>query len=161
MKHGNILKEVWLNKENVTNAYAEIDRIEIKKVTLDLVELLEKIRFNKQWIEEYRKDMINYLKIKNKPNSLLPIKFSKDIIKVLKEIDEGNEILKRVLSIRCFGDSKYFEKNIENIIVRIIKKYLLIEDVIEEYNNEDILLEVRNFKISRNNRILWRLRIYN
>ena len=98
--------------------------------------------------------MINYINEKHKPHSLLPAKYSEDIIKVLKVIDDSGEFLKRVLSIKCFGDSKYFERNIEHIVVRIIKNYLLDCDT-EEYTIDDILLQVRNNKIPRNNRILW------
>lgn len=148
MKNGNILKEMWLNKENINKAYSETGRKHIKETNTFLIELLENINFKQVWIEDFRKDMIQYLENKNRPNSLFPLEYAKDILKVLKEIDDGQENLKRVLSIRCFGDSKYFEKNIEHIIIRIIKKYLLDSDAQEEYSNDDILLEVRNFKIS-------------
>lgn len=148
MKNGNILKEMWLNKENINKAYSETGRKHIKETNTFLIELLENINFKQVWIEDFRKDMIQYLENKNRPNSLFPLEYAKDILKVLKEIDDGQENLKRVLSIRCFGNSKYFEKNIEHIIIRIIKKYLLDSDAQEEYSNDDILLEVRNFKIS-------------
>lgn len=161
MKNGNILKEIWLNKENIDKVYSEMDRKDIKEVNAFLMQLLENAKFKQIWIENYRKDMIDYLKIKHKPNSLFSFEFAKDILKVLDEIDNGQENLKRVLSIRCFGDSKYFEKSIEHVIIRIIKKYLLDINSQDEYSNDDILLEVRNFKISRSNRILWRFGVYN
>ena len=138
-----------------------MDRKDIKEVNAYLIQLLEKTRFEQIWIENYRKDMINYLKIKHKPNTLFSFEFAIDILNVLDEIDNGQENLKRVLSIRCFGDSKYFEKNIEHVIIRIIKKYLLDVNSQDEYTDDNILLEVRNFKISRGNRILWRFGVYN
>ena len=133
----------------------EIDRKDIKEINAFLIQLLENARFKQIWIENYKKEMINYMKIKHKPNSLFSFEFAKDILNVLAEIDKGQENLKRVLSIRCFGDSKYFEKNIEHVIIRIIKKYLLDINTHDEYSDDDILLEVRNIKISRSNRILW------
>lgn len=145
---GNILKEIWLNKENVNTAYLKTGRKHIRETNTLLVELLENSKFKQDWMEDYRKEMIQYVKIKNRPNSLFPLEFAKDILKILKEIDNGQENLKRVLSIRCFGDSKYFEKNIEHVLIRIIKKYLLDNYAQEEYCNDDVLLEVRNFKIS-------------
>ena len=148
MKNGNILDKIWLNKENVEKAYLEVGRIGIQKTNNDLIKLLENAEFKQNWIETYKNDMLNYLKEKNKPNNLFPAKFAKDILKVLQVIDTSKENLKRVLSIKCFGDSKYFEKNIEHIIVRIIKKYLLNGYSQEEYTNDDILLQVRNNKIS-------------
>ena len=148
MKNGNILDKIWLNKENVENAYLEVGRIGILKTNNELTELLENITFEQSWLETYRNDMIKYLEIKHKPSNLFPAKFAKDILKVLQAIDKSKEILKRVLSIKCFGDSKYFEKNIEHIIVRIIKAYLLKGYNQEEYTNDDILLQVRNNKVS-------------
>ena len=155
MKYGNILNEIWLNIDNVEKAYLEVERIGIKKTNNNLINLLENSLFKNIWLENFRLDMINYLNTKHKPNNLLPSEYAKDIISVLKTIDNNEQNLKRVLSIKCFGDSKYFEKNIEHFIVRIVKKYFIDIEDREEYTNDDILLEVRNFKISRNNRILW------
>lgn len=155
MRYGNILNEIWLNIDNVEKAYLEVDRIGIKKTNDNLINLLENSLFKNSWLENFRSDMINYLNTKHKPNNLLPSEYARDIISVLKTIDNNEQNLKRVLSIKCFGDSKYFEKNIEHFIVRIVKKYFIDIEDREEYTNDDILLEVRNFKISRNNRILW------
>lgn len=142
LRSGNILKEIWLNKRNVEKAYIIANRVDIKQQNNILLEYLEKYQFNQKFIEDYRKDMIYYISKKHKTNSLLPYEYAKDILKVLKEIDNKKEVLKRVLSINCFGDSKYFEKNIEHIIVRIIKNYLLENEIQEDATNEDILLEV-------------------
>ena len=155
MRYGNILNEIWLNIDNVEKAYLEVERIGIKKTNDNLINLLENSLFKNIWLENFRLDMINYLNTKHKPNNLLPSEYAKDIISVLKTIDNNEQNLKRVLSIKCFGDSKYFEKNIEHFIVRIVKKYFIDIEDRDEYTNDDILLEVRNFKISRNNRILW------
>lgn len=142
MRSGNILQEIWLNKDNIDNVYTLVNRIDIKEILNTLLNHLEKYKFNQTWIEQYRKDMVNYLKEKHKTNNLFPFQFAEDILKVLIEIDNRQEILKRVLSIKCFGDSKYFEKNIEHIIIRIIKMYLLDDENYEEYSDNDILLKV-------------------
>ena len=145
MRNGNILQEIWLNKENVDKAYSLINRIDIKEKCNILLNYLEEYTFSQIWIEQYRKDMICYLNEKHRTNNLFPYQFAKDILKVLKEIDnidKNSEILKRVLSIKCFGDTKYFERNIESIIIRIIKMYLLDNENLDDYSNDDILLEV-------------------
>lgn len=116
-------------------------RKDIKVVVNILIELLEQSSFEQVWIENYRKDMINYLNQKHKLNQLFPYEFSKDILKVLKVIDEKEENLKRVMSIKCFGDSKYFENKIQHFIIRIVKKYLLDNEQ-EEYTDDEILLKV-------------------
>lgn len=142
MRIGNILKEIWLNKQNVDKAYVIANRVDIKQKNNTLLKYLEQYQFNQNWIENYRKDMISYISEKHKTNSLFPYEYAKDILKVLKEIDNKKEVLKRVLSINCFGDSKYFEKYIEHIIVRIVKNYLLENEIQEDATNEDILLDV-------------------
>lgn len=142
MRSGNILQEIWLEKEHIDEAYAMINRIDIKEINSTLLSYLEKYQFNQIWIEQYRRDMICYLNEKHKTNNLFPFQFAEDILKVLKEIDNREEVLKRVLSIKCFGDSKYFEKNIEHIVIRIIKKYIIDNENQEEYSNDDILLKV-------------------
>ena len=102
--------------------------------------ILRQYSFRQDWIEKFKSDMIYYIEEKHKTNNLLPCQYANDILKVLKEIDSEKEILKRVLSINCFGDSKKKKKNIEHIIVRIIKTYLL--ENVEEFTDEDVLIEV-------------------
>ena len=140
MRSGNILKEIWLEKENVSKAYQIVGREDIKNLNNNILKILRQYSFEQDWIEKFKDDMICYIEEKHKTNNLLPYQYANDILKVLKEIDLEKEILKRVLSINCFGDSKYFEKNIEHIIVRIIKTYLL--ENAEEYTDEEVLLEV-------------------
>ena len=149
-EEGNILNEIWLNKDNIKNAYEKINRIAIKSKSQELINILQNIKFEKQWLEDYRKDMLAYLNVTQKTNQLFPYEYAKEIVQVLKIIDKEEQILKRVLSIKCFNDSKFFERNIEHYIIRIIKKYLVVESL-DENSNDDILLEVRNFQISRDN----------
>lgn len=140
MSSGNILKEIWLEKENISKAYQTVGREDIRNLNNNMLKILRQYSFEQDWIEEFKNDMLCYIKEKHKTNYSLPYQYAKDILKVLKEIDSEKEVLKRVLSMNCFGDSKYFEKNIEHIIVRIIKRYLL--ENFEEYTDEDVLLEV-------------------
>lgn len=141
MRSGNLIEAIWLNKDNVQNAYARVGRLDIKLIISNLINMLENISFTQGWLVDYKNDAIKYMEEKHKINSLFPNEFAQDILKVLKQIDSKEENLKRVLSIKCFGDSKYFEKNIEHILIRIIKKYLLKNENLEEYNDDDILRE--------------------
>ena len=149
-EEGNILNEIWLNKDNIKNAYEKINRIAIKSKSQELINILQNIKFEKQWLENYRKDMLAYMNVTQKTNQLFPYEYAKEIVQVLKIMDKEEQILKRVLSIKCFNDSKFFERHIEHYIIRIIKKYLVVESL-DENSNDDILLEVRNFQISRDN----------
>lgn len=110
MRSGNILQEIWLNKDNIDKTYATINRMDIKKSNNILLSYLKNYEFEQYWIEQYRKDMIDYINEKHKTSNLFPFEFAEDILNVLKEIDNEKEKLKRVLSMKCFGNSKYFEK---------------------------------------------------
>ena len=112
MRSGNLLQEIWLNKERVQEAYIKTGRQGVKEKNAELLKILESETFQQSWLEQYRKDMIVYIQTKNRASALFPYEFAKDIQKVLHVIDKKQENLKRVLSLKCFGDSKYFEKNI-------------------------------------------------
>ena len=86
-------------------AYEKANRTNVKENIELLLKILEEAEFNQEWINEYKQDMINYLKEKHKTNNLFPVQFAQDILLVLKQIDNKEENLKRVLSIKCFGDS--------------------------------------------------------
>lgn len=134
-EEGNILKEIWLIKENIEKAYSEIGRSDKKQEALEIIEELKKYSPTEDWIQDYCQDMAKYCQINQKPHNLLPYSYRKDILKVLSNLNPQQEILKRVFSIKCFGDSKYFENEIEHYLIRITKKYLLSEyeqDIMEE-----------------------------
>lgn len=147
----NILNEIWLNKENVSKAYKEINRNNPKENYIEISKYLEKIKFNEPWLQEFSKDILNNMETKEKESAFLPFDKYKDILKALKEIDnrqknvQVEEILKRTFSIKCYNDSKYFERNIEKNIVKILKKYYLKEEIIsseEEISDDKVLAEV-------------------
>lgn len=83
------------------------------------------------------------IKQKGKLHPLLPdnLQELKSLLQALRYIDaNGNaELLKRVFSIRCFGDSKYFERVIEARLLRILKKYL---DSDEQETDEQFLNQI-------------------
>lgn len=56
------------------------------------------------------------------------------MLQALRYIDANNdnEVLKRVFSVRYFGDSKHFERVVETRLLRILKKYLDCDDPITD-----------------------------
>lgn len=143
-EENNILASVWLIKENVTLAYKEIGRSVIKSQAEESLELLKKYKntFKNEWINRYINEMISYIEITKKNNSFFNYEYKTDIIKALLLIDKGEEYLKRVFSIKCYNDSKYFEKNIEKHILKILKKYLETECESIEIEDEQLLIQV-------------------
>ena len=61
MRSGNILKEIWLKKENVFKAYKIVGREDIKNLNNKILKSLEQYSFKQDWIEKYRNDMICYI----------------------------------------------------------------------------------------------------
>ena len=68
-------------------AYEKANRTNVKENIELLLKILEEAEFNQKWINEYKQDMINYLKEKHKTNNLFPVQFAQDILLVLKQID--------------------------------------------------------------------------
>lgn len=149
----NIMDEIWLIKENVDIAYKEVQRKNPKHIYVYVLKELENKRFETVWLQKFIDNIINYMVKNQKENPLLPAEKAKEIIKALQEIDnmlcstKVEPILKRVFSIKCYNNSKYFEKEIENYIVRILRKYYANGNVdITELNNDELLAEVRIVK---------------
>lgn len=146
----NILDKVWLIKEKIDLAYEEVKRDNPKHIYLEILREFENVKFQSAWLQEFQKDIIGYMNKNKKENSLLPNEKMKDIISALKAIDDmicsnnSEPILKRVFSIKCYNNSKYFEKEIESYIIRILKKYYTCDNlVMSELNNDEILAVVK------------------
>ena len=61
----------------------------------------------------------------------------------IDQMEDKEEVLKRVFSIQCYHDSKYFEKNIEKNLLKILKKYYLKEEEItQEISDDEILAQI-------------------
>jgi len=143
---GNILNEIWLVKDNVDKAYNEIKRSDKKIEVEEILREISQYNFTEEWILSFISDIKEHCYEKKKESRLLPYKFSKDILTALYNLTPDEEVLKRVFSIKCFGDSKYFEKNIESYIISIVKKYLL-KDYSDKITDEDVLREVGIVKL--------------
>ena len=147
----NLLNEIWLIKENIDDAYNEIDRDNPKQAYKEVLIYLEKTTFKEQWIVKFCNEMRKYMLKKQKEHPLLPKNKTKEILIALKEIDnmqlskDANNILKRAFSMKCYHDSKYFEKNIESILIKIVKRYytnMNLENILEEISDNDVLAQI-------------------
>lgn len=83
----NIMEQIWLIKENVEKAYAEIKRTNPKQSYIEIFEDLNKSNFKQVWLESFKKDMLQYMEKYEKENTLLPKAKYKEIIRALQEID--------------------------------------------------------------------------
>ena len=145
----NIMEEIWLIKENIDQAYSEINRENPKQNYKEILKGLDETNFQQKWIKIFTEEMKQYMEKYEKENSLLPKRKYKEIIIALQEIDKMQStdktmaVLKRIFSIRCYNNSKIFEKEIEKNVVRIIKKYYTDDNLdISELNDDELLAEI-------------------
>jgi hypothetical protein len=147
-EEGNIIEKVWLNVSKVEDCYNEIGR-KAKRAVLDA--LLEKIaelneKTSNKWISSFLIDTEKAIKEKSSTAGLLPSD-EEQAMAVLKALDyletlNGSQCLERVFSLRCFNDSKYFEKKVSKRLAGIIRKYCFDEEVPDEMSDDDILAQV-------------------
>ena len=176
----NIMEQIWLIKENVEMAYAEIKRINPKQSYIEIFETLNKAYFRQDWIQTFKIEMLQYMEKNEKENTLLPKSKYKEIIRALQEIDglqcsdmtedydksttmkktedyrvemreeaeqsktiAQNTMLKRIFSMKCYNNSKFFEKEVQSNLIRIIKKYYKNENLdLTELNDDELLAEI-------------------
>jgi hypothetical protein len=148
-ERGNIIDRVWLCIDSVGDAYHEAARAP-KKEMADLVadrikEILPRIR--QPWIADFLGDALSGIEAKKSITPYLPadIDTALALLKALAEIDSlgGEECAERVFSIKCFGDSKYFERNVKKRIAGIIRQYLVKEtESIERPADDEMLAQV-------------------
>lgn len=116
-EENHILSKVWLNMENLQQAYSLTHRQPqgdfLADVDVELVECMGSVQ--SKWMKDFLLDASEFVKQKRKLPPLLPDNSQerKSLLQALRYIDANGSdgLLKRVFSIRCFGDSKYFERN--------------------------------------------------
>jgi hypothetical protein len=103
-------------------------------------------RYNIAWAKNFLNDVISSIKDRASTAGLLP-ENEEQSLAVIRAIEElckmyGTECLERVFSLRCYGDSKYFEKLVRGRLVGILKKYCVGTDESAEMTDDDILSQV-------------------
>jgi len=140
-----IIAKVWLDYEHLQSAYRFLGRQPkgdiIDEVLLQLIETHDCA--HDEWAKKYLDDTISAISRKRSIGNSLPSDKDEraDLIRAIAFIEQNkdDEMLERVFSLRCFGDSKRFEKTIRARLVRILKKYLDFDDKCTE---EDLLRQI-------------------
>ncbi len=146
---GNIIEKVWLRPETINLAYKEAGRPLKSGRAFAIFKMVQELKtsISLPWISKYLEETESNIETYKCSTPLLPDdeKSARAILDALKAIDDQNneEVLERVFSLRCFGDSKFFEKNVRKKVVSIIKNYLLCDyDYIEPPTEDEILAQV-------------------
>ena len=133
-EENHILSKVWLNAGNIQRSYAAIGRTPkgdtIDNVCLELLELVDAVR--SPWAQAFLQDAYDAISRTRSLGVRLPADPGerRDLLLAIKKIDrmDDTEILERVFSMQCFGDSKRFEKVVKPRLLGALTKYLDSED---------------------------------
>jgi len=139
------IAEVWLNFDNLADAYNCVGRQPkirvVDEVCHDIVVVLQQVR--SEWIKKYLEDIYTVISGKRDIGNKLPTDSDEraDLLRALTFIDQIGtaEILERVFSLQCFGDSKRFEQKIKTRLLSILRKYL---DVDDDTTDEELLKQI-------------------
>lgn len=145
----NIIGKVWLIVDNVEKAYMEISRQPKRDKLNDILQYTERLLAEAaafSWLRAYLSDVKAGILEKSSISGLLPAD-GEQALAVLKALEGvlgiGNgELLERVFSLRCFGDSKYFEKKVKSRIVGILRRYLNQCEEADEMTEDELLAQV-------------------
>lgn len=133
-EHGNIIEKVWLRLDKISEAYKESGRIPKSEKAATILDMVQKykLKVTSPWIKEFLENAEAGIETKKSVSPYFPedYEITKAILIALEALDqkEDEECLERVFSLRCYGDSKYFERNTKKKIIEVIKKYFLDEE---------------------------------
>ena len=148
-ERGNIMDRVWLCVDRVEDAYREAGRVPKKEKADRVLALIRDAisGITKHWLESFLKEAMDGIDAKKSLMPYLPADTDTAlaVLKALVAIDgmDGEECPERVFSIRVFGDSKHFERNVKKRVAGIIRQCLVAErDLIERPSDDEMLAQV-------------------
>jgi hypothetical protein len=141
-QQGHIIAKLWLNAESIPEAYARLSRKPKWDITDELLNRLDDLmnRVAAEWARLWAADTMAIISKRRGSGALLPEDPLErdDLLLAIASLAEEKEIetLERVFSMRCYGDSKRFERGAKGRLIRILKKYGARDD---ECTDEDAL----------------------
>jgi len=133
-----ILAKLWLNPSAVEQAYDWLGRQPkgdiVEELLLQLTTLINQTETN--WARRWLEDTIEVISRKRSIGAVLPESPSEcnDLLKAVSYLANNAEIetLERVFSMRCYGDSKHFERSIKTRLAKILRKHMVQDDCSDE-----------------------------
>jgi hypothetical protein len=140
---GHFIARVWLNLENINKAYTFLDRRPANdiagEVCLEILDVLGEVK--SIWIRRFLEESCEAISRRRAvgqggPGSRIPRSREErqDLFRVLRFVDSlgETEMLERVFSMRCFGDSKKFETGVKKRLLDIVRHYADWDDETRE-----------------------------
>jgi len=131
-QRNHIIAYVWLCFDKIDHIYDFLKRTPKDNAAEEAAAWLERLldASSEQWVVDWATEKLLEIRKKRSIGNALPADTSEreDLLKALSLIGGETETLERVFSTRCFGDSKRFERTVKSRLIRIIKKYLAVEE---------------------------------
>lgn len=145
-QENHIISKVWLCTAKVNEIYTALERTSKGEYMNDLMNILNAAmdKAKIKWVKDCFSNWLEYIEKNRKTVKFLPDGTSEineflDCIIFLSEM-KNVEMLERVFSVKCFGDSKKFERIYKNKLVSVIKTYFLSDS--DELTSEQVLNSV-------------------
>jgi len=149
LERNHIAHRVQLILDNVELAYKEINRLDKKVALRQVKELCLPQDDDPEWLTAFLDHMTSYVETRYKVPSIIPNEQEeqKNLLTALRAIAhlDGEEVLERVFSKKCFRDSKYFENHLRGKTARILGQYKLKT---KDLTTDQILQEAGLFRSS-------------
>ncbi|SHN50370.1 Wadjet anti-phage system protein JetD domain-containing protein [Desulfitobacterium chlororespirans] len=144
-EENHIIAQIWLNLENLPMAYEFAGRQpkneKIDDVCFEILDVLDKVKV--LWARQYLQDLYETISRKRDLGNRLPEAEDerKELFRAIQFIDGmgDSEVLERVFSLQCFGDSKQFERTVKSRLLSVLRKYL---DTEEDARDEELLRQI-------------------
>lgn len=150
LKHerGNIIERVWLNVANAEQCYFEIGRKAKRSVLDRLLDRVIELKTNADghWMAAFLSETEQSIRDRASIAGFLPAD-EEQALAVLEALDavlklNDAQCLERVFSLRCYNDSKYFEKKVKSRLAGIVKRYCIDAELSDEMSDDDALMEI-------------------
>jgi hypothetical protein len=133
-----IVSKLWLNFEAIDEVYKYLCRKPKSDTVEEVLAQLKALRdeIKDEWACRWLEETCAAISEKRSIGSNLPgDRPERDgLLKSILFLSKRTEIetLERVFSIQCFGDSKLFERSVKAFLVRIIKRYLVLDECTDD-----------------------------
>ncbi len=123
---GWLIEKVFLNLDKVPEAYQAVGRKPISQKAGELLDVLENAckKSGRGWVRMFIQEEKERLRQTYKASRMLPDDpaLARNLFTVLQASEKGSQLM-RVLSVQCFHDSKYLERNLISFLLSIARHY--------------------------------------